>query len=139
MAVNFLGLVQKQRIIRKPYFVGFNTVGQPAPPYSLTNIDIVKRDIINHFNTPVGSRLMMPTFGTHIFKYLFDPFDDYTKNTIISDAVRVVKTDPRVDLVSIDAFQQEQSLIITMDLNFKPESVTQNMFVTFSLKDAGSF
>jgi phage baseplate assembly protein W len=139
MASNQSGLVQQTRITRKPYFVGFNTVGQPYPPYSLTNVEIVKRDINNQFATPMGSRVMLPGFGTNIYDYLFDPFDEYTKNAIIEDAVRVVQSDPRVELVSIDVFQQDQALNIVMILLFKPESITDNMFVTFSLKDKETF
>lgn len=139
MATNQSGPAQKNIITRVPYFVGFNTVGQPLPPYSLTNIDIVKRDINNQFATPMGERLMLPDFGTNIYSYLFDPFDEYTKNAIIEDAVRVVQSDPRVELVNIDVFQQDQALNIILELLFRPESITDSMFVTFSLKDQESF
>ena len=139
MATNQTGLVQQTRITRKPYFVGFNTVGQPNPPYSLTNIDIVKRDINNQFATPMGSRVMLPNFGTRIFEYLFDPFDEYTKSAIIEDAVRVIQSERRVELVNIDTFQEDQSLNVIMTLLFKPESITDNLFVSFSLKDKESF
>ncbi len=133
------GLIQQTLKPRKPYFVGFNTVGQPTPPYSLTNVEIVKRDINNQFATPLGARVMLPIFGTRIYDYLFDPFDEYTKNAIIEDAVRVIQSEPRVELISIDVYQQDQALNIVMVLLFKPESITDNMFVTFSLKDKESF
>lgn len=139
MATNQTGLVQKTQITRRPYFVGFNTVGQLLPPYSLTNIDLVKRDINNHFATPLGARVMLPNFGTRIYDYLFDPFDEYTKNAIIEDAVRVIESEPRVSLVNIDVFQEDQALNILMILLFQPDAVTDNMFVTFSLKDRESF
>jgi len=139
MANNQLGFVQKTQITRKPYFVGFNTVNQPNPPYSLTNIELVKRDLENHFATPMGSRVMLPNFGTRIYDFLFDPFDDYTKNSIIEDAVRVVQSDPRVELVSIDVYQEDQALNIIMVLLFQPEAVTDNLFVAFSLKDKETF
>lgn len=140
MAINSnRGLVQQKIVARKPYFVGFNTVGKINPPYSLTNIDLVKRDINNQFATPMGSRLMLPGFGSRIYDYLFDPFDEYTKNLIIQDAVRVVNDDPRVELVSIDVYQQDQALTIAMVLLFKPESITDSLFVMFSLKDKESF
>ncbi len=139
MASNPSGLVQKTTNNRKPYFVGFNTVNQSYPPYSLTNIELVKRDINNQFATPVGSRVMLPDFGTKIYDYLFDPFDEYTKNAIIEDAVRVIQSEPRVELVSIDVYQQDQALNIVMVLLFKPEAITDNMFVAFSLKDKESF
>jgi uncharacterized protein len=139
MASNQRGLVQKHQITRTPYFVGFNTVGQPNPPYSLTNIDIVKRDINNQFATPLGSRVMLPGFGTNIYNFLFDPFDEYTKNAIIEDAVRVVQSDPRVSLVNIDVFQEDNALNVVMILLFQPESITDSLFVTFTLKDKESF
>jgi len=139
MASNQRGLVQKNIITRKPYFVGFNTVNQPSPPYSMTNINLVKRDILNQFATPLGTRLMLPGFGTNIYSYLFDPFDDYTKNAIIEDAVRVVQDEPRVELVSIDVFQSDQALTIAMVLLFVSESITDSLFATFSLTDKESF
>lgn len=132
---NNRGLVQQQQKTRTPYFVGFNTVDNPNPPYSLTNVELVKRDILNHFATPMGSRVMLPNFGTRIYDYLFDPFDEYTKNAIIEDATNVISSDPRVELVSIDVFQEDQALNVIMNLLFRPEAVTDNLFVTFSLKD----
>jgi phage baseplate assembly protein W len=139
MAPNQKGLVQRNVITRRPYFIGFNTIGQPNPPYSLTNIELVKRDILNHFATPMGARLMLPGFGTRIFEMLFDPFDEYTKNAIIEDAVRVVQSDPRVQLVSIDVFQSDQALTVALELLFVPESITDSLFAIFSLNDKESF
>jgi len=139
MATNQSGLVQQTRITRKPYFVGFNTVGQSNPPYSLTNIELVKRDINNQFATPLGSRVMLPSFGTKIYDYLFDPFDEYTKGAIIADATRVVQSDPRVSLINIDVYQEDQALTVAMVLQFQPESITDSLFVSFTLKDQESF
>lgn len=137
--LNSKGAVQRRISPKKPYFVGFNTIDHPQPPYSLTNIDLVKRDILNHFATPMGSRVMMPEFGTRIYNYLFDPFDEYTKNAIIEDATNVVNSDPRVELLSIDVYQEDQALNIIMNLLFRPESITDNLFVVFSLKDREAF
>ncbi len=136
---NNQGNVQQTRVTRKPYFVGFNTVDQPNPPYSLTNIELIKRDLNNHFATPIGSRVMLPNFGTRIYEYLFDPFDEYTKEAIIQDATRVVQSDPRVTLVDVEVYQEDQALTVAMVLLFQPESVTDNLYVTFSLKDRESF
>lgn len=138
MANNQQGQIQQTRITKKPFFVGFNTVDNTRPPYSLTNIDLVKRDILNHFATPKGARVMLPEFGTRIYEMLFDPFDEYTKNAIIDDAILVVQSDPRVELVNIDVYQEDQTLNIIIVLLFVPEAVTDSMFVTFSLKDKDS-
>ncbi len=138
-SANQKGLVQRTVITRKPFFVGFNTVDQPNPPYTLTNIELIKRDINNQFATPIGSRVMLPGFGSNIYSYLFDPFDEFTKNNIIEDATRVVQSDPRVQLISIDVFQKDQALTVAMVLLFQPESITDSLFVSFSLTDQESF
>ncbi|HEY6435013.1 MAG TPA: GPW/gp25 family protein [Ignavibacteriaceae bacterium] len=139
MGPNQSGQVQKRIVTRRPYFVGFNTVDQRNPPYSLTNIELVKRDINNHFATSMGSRVMLPNFGTRIFELLFDPFDEYTKNAIIEDAVRVISEEPRVQLVNVDVFQEDQALTVALELLFRPESITESMFITFSRKDKEAF
>ena len=144
MATNSQGVVQptstiNKTIVNKPYFVGFNTVDQPNPPYSLTDIELVKRDILNQFQPPMGSRVMLPDFGTNIFSYLFEPFDEITKDAIISDAANVVNSDPRVQLQSLDAYQQDQTLNIIIYLLFVPQNVTDSLYVTFSLQNQNSF
>lgn len=130
------GKIQVRYNTKKPFFTGFSTVERLQAPYSLTNIDLVKRDLLNHFATPLGSRVMLPEFGTRIHDYLFDPFDDYTRNSIMEDVVRVIQTEPRVELVSLDVFKDEHSLNILITLLFKPEAVTQDLYVTFTIADS---
>lgn len=139
MASNQSGLVQKTVKTTKPYFVGFNTVDKLRPPYSLTDIELIKRDISNQFATPIGSRVMLPGFGSNIYSYLFDPFDQYTKEAIIQDAVRVIESEPRVQLVNIDVSQSDQTLTVAMVLLFKPQSITDSLFVSFTQTDRESF
>ena len=135
MAFNKNGLVKEIRTTRTPFFTGFSTVDRNGAPFTLTNVELVKRDLQNHFATPMGSRVMMPKFGTRIYELLFDPFDDYTKNAIIEDAITVIGEEPRVDLVAIDAYRDDQALTLLITLLFKPEQVTEDLYVTFSLKD----
>ena len=139
MAINQTGLLQNSQQTSTPYFIGFSTVDKRSPPYTLTNIDLIKRDLQNQFATPLGSRVMLPNFGSIIHELVFDPLDDYTKNAIIDDATRVVQSDPRVQLISIDAYQSDYALNVVMTLLFNPESVTDNLFVTFSLTDQDAF
>jgi phage baseplate assembly protein W len=138
MALNQSSIVRVITPQNTTYFVGFNTVEQPTPPYSLTNVDLVKRDLLNTFATPLGSRFMLPNFGTNIYSYLFDPFDDITKQAIIEDAINVIQGEPRVQLVSIDAFQQGQTLTIAVILLFQPQALTESLYVTFSTQNQES-
>ena len=66
-------------------FIGFNTVGRLFPPFKLTDVDLVKRDLLNHFNTRRGERVMNPEFGTIIYDLLMDPQDPQTRNALLQE------------------------------------------------------
>ena len=46
-------------------YKGFSTVGRNQK-FRLTDFDLVKQDLINHFNIRKGEKLMNPNFGTVI-------------------------------------------------------------------------
>lgn len=67
----------------------------------LTNIDIVKQDLLNHIFTEKGERLYMPTFGTRIPSLVFEPNDAEVVDIIREDLTAVFKYDPRVKLIDL--------------------------------------
>ena len=44
-------------------FRGFSTVDTVKAPFSLSDMELVKRDLLNEFNTRKGERVMRPNFG----------------------------------------------------------------------------
>lgn len=77
---------------------------------ALTDVDLVKRDLLNHIFTRRGERLMMPNFGTTIPDLLFEPIDDATVDEVRNQLSMVFNYDPRVSLLSM-------SVIPVPDLN----------------------
>ena len=53
---------------------GFSTLVN-AKKYRLTDFELVKQDLINHFNIRKGEKLMKPDFGTVIWDMLFEPVE----------------------------------------------------------------
>lgn len=135
MAIFPVGTIKAKTRTIKPHFIGFSTVDRSVPPFTLTNIELVKRDLMNHFMTPRGSRVMLPTYGTRIYQLLFDPFDSITQQQITDDAVNVVNSDPRVQLVDIDITREEHALSIKMTLRFVPENVTEELIVSYNIRN----
>lgn len=115
----------------KPVYVGFNTVGRISPPFTLTDIELVKQDISNTFHTRKGERLMMPTFGSNIPLYMMDPFDTITEKAIIDDAINVISQDPRVELVNISSSNTLHSMTLTIILFFLPNRNPETLYVEF--------
>lgn len=67
------------------------------------DIDRINHSLFMIFETPKGSRLMLPDFGSDIHKYKFDPLDavllERLRYTITED---VRKWEPRIDLTSVE-------------------------------------
>lgn len=66
--------------------------------FSISDIELVKLDILNHIFTLRGSRVMMPDFGTIIPELVFEPLDSETLETLEEEVKMVIKYDPRVEL-----------------------------------------
>jgi len=69
--------------------------------FALTDLELVKLDLLNHIYTRRGSRVMMPGFGTRIPDLAFEPLDDITLDILEQDLVQVFTFDPRVNLLEL--------------------------------------
>ena len=94
---------------------GFSTYNRPKH-FRITDFELVKQDLINHFNIRKGEKLMNPDYGTVIWDTLFDPLDDDTKNVIVQDVKRIIGSDPRVGAHNVIVTQFESGIQIEIDL-----------------------
>ena len=74
---------------------------QRRKTFEITDIELVKLDILNHLFTRPGSRVMMPNFGSIIPDLTFEPLDEQTVELLEEDLTRVVNFDPRVPLIDL--------------------------------------
>lgn len=74
---------------------------QASKTYKLTDMELVKMDLLNHIFTKRGERVMMPTFGTSIPEMAFEPLDESTLEIIENDLQQVFDYDPRVSLLNL--------------------------------------
>lgn len=70
--------------------------------FTLTDVAIIKRDLLNHLFTRKGSRLNMPNFGTLIPDLIFEPMDDQTLQQVTEEVQYVINYDPRVALLDMN-------------------------------------
>lgn len=69
--------------------------------FSVTDIELVKLDLLNHIFTRKGDRVMMPNFGTRIPDLAFEPLDGITLGILEEDLRAVFEFDPRVELLAL--------------------------------------
>ena len=60
-------------------YKGFSTKDRIRPPYTLTNGEAVKTDLLNELYTRKGERVMRPNYGTSIYDLIMNPLDDYVE------------------------------------------------------------
>ena len=84
--------------------------------FELTDVELVKLDLLNHIFTSRGSRVMMPTFGTVIPELVFEPLDEQTTEILEDELRTVFDFDPRVEIVSLDLVIQEDQYTVTVSV-----------------------
>lgn len=117
-------------------FVGYSTVETNSKNQQFADIPLVKRDLLNHFNTIPGERVMMPTWGCAIWQLLFEPFDEAVKDSVVSECVKVVESDGRCSINSIVVNEYNQGISVQMELLYQPYNVLDTFSVNFDRRAA---
>ena len=112
-------------------YKGFSTVGRDRK-YRLTDFELVKQDLINHFYIRKGEKLMNPNFGTIIWNVLFEPFTEDLKSVIVTDIKAVASYDPRVSFDNIIVTEYDQGIQIELQLRYVPTNQVNVMRLNFN-------
>jgi phage baseplate assembly protein W len=112
------------------FYRGFSTL-VPNKKFRLTDMELIKQDIINHFNIRKGEKLMNPNFGTIIWNVLHEPLTEELKSVITEDIKAIAKYDPRVSFDNIIVTEYEQGLQIVLDLRYLQTNQSNTMSLQF--------
>jgi phage baseplate assembly protein W len=110
---------------------GFSTLVNKKK-YSLTDYALAKQDLINYFNIRKGSKLMQPGFGTIIWDQLFEPLNETTRDIITNDIKRIVKYDPRLQVINISVVEQTNGIQIEISLSYVPSNQADTLLLNFN-------
>ena len=114
----------------KGTYKGFSTVAG-VKSNQLYDLDLIKQDLINHFYTRKGERVMEPDFGSVIWDMLYEPLDETNKEIIVDDCKNIIISDPRVDLKDIYLTESENGLRVDIGINVKPFDQSAQMLLEF--------
>ena len=96
-------------------FIGFNTQ-QQYKKFTLTDFELIKRDLLNAFNIRQGQLPGRPGYGTVLWEYLFENQDVSTQQGIVNEIQRVAGGDPRVYVSNINVYPQTNGMLIELQL-----------------------
>ena len=112
-------------------YKGFSTLSGTRN-FRLTDFDLIKQDIFNHFNIRKGEKLMRPNFGTIIWNVLYEPFTEDLKSVISQDIQAIAAYDPPVSFDNIIITEYDQGIQIELQLRFVVTNQTDTMLVRFN-------
>ena len=82
--------------------VGYTTVNQKNASLRLNDLELAKRDLLNHFHIRKGEKWTQPDFGSNLPLYVFQPLGDSTIELIKDEVYDIVSYDPRFQLADGD-------------------------------------
>ena len=86
----------------EPLYKGYSSFEfESKDTFLLTDVELVKLDLLNHIFTRKGECVKMPTFGTQIPDLAFEPLDQVTLDILYEELQLVFDFDPRVETISI--------------------------------------
>lgn len=121
-----------------PLYRGFSTENfLTNKTLTLTNQELVKRDLLNYIYTIPGERPHMPDFGTRIPLLAFEPLDDKTLTVVREDLRKAVEYDPRLRLIdlAVMAAPDNNAIFAYVDLQYVELDATETLKLEF---DVGS-
>jgi len=96
-------------------YIGFNTIDQNKK-FTLTDFDLIQRDLLNAFNIRQGELPGRPAYGSTIWNYLFENQVEQLQQQIRDEVQRVVGGDPRLFLNDVQVFPQVNGILIQLQV-----------------------
>jgi len=109
---------------------GFSTLSS-SKKFKLTDFELVKQDLQNHFAIRKGEKLMNPEFGTIIWDMLFEPLNEDTKNAIIQDIKKIVANDPRIAVQNVIVTQFDRGLQVELEIIYISTNQVDKLAIQF--------
>jgi len=115
---------------------GISTVNPNNRNFNLYDANLIKQDLINHFQIRKGEKIYNPDFGSIIWNLLYEPLTQEARDAITADVAKIVNSDPRVDIVALTITEQEYGIQVAMTLNYNKYNISETLRFNFD-KDNG--
>jgi phage baseplate assembly protein W len=132
--INSADTVNQATTKQSHFYKGFSSVGDTSFGTRLYDFALVQQDIINHFNTRKGERVMNPNFGCIIWDLLMEPLTNSVRDELTADISQICNNDPRVVPTQIDLTEFETGYLLELTLVLKGTDQSAQLKLTFDQK-----
>jgi len=112
-------------------FVGYSTINQ-YKKFTLTDGELIKRDLLNAFNIRQGTLPGRPAYGSTLLDSIFENQDNTTESSILAEIQRIAGSDPRVYLSSANYYPQQNGVLIELQVQLVPSQTTELLSIFFN-------
>ena len=95
--------------------IGYSTIDR-YKTYTVTDFEIIKQDLSNALNIRQGEMPGRPNVGTSMWSLIYEPQSATTTRAITEEIQRIIAQDPRVEIVELDVFPQENGILLELEL-----------------------
>ena len=124
-------LIKEMESEKVQFYKGFSSVDVANTTSKLFDLDLIKQDMLNVFNTRRGERVMNPMFGSIIWDVLMEPVTPAIKDALNADIRRICTSDPRVVPTQIKLTEYPTGYMVEVTLKLKGTDVSTQMVLTF--------
>jgi phage baseplate assembly protein W len=132
--INQLDTVYQQAPKKNHFYKGFSSINNPDIGNRLFDLDLIKQDIINQFNTRKGERVMNPQFGSIIWDLLMEPLTESTTDALKEDIQTIISADPRVTPSGIKLNEYDNGYLLELTLTLVNTDQSTNLRLAFDQK-----
>ena len=111
-------------------FIGYSTINQ-YKKFTLTDGELVKRDLLNAINIRQGTLPGRPDYGSTLLDYVFENQDTTTERAIIAEIQRIASGDPRIYISDLNYYPQENGVLIELQVQIVPGTTTEQLSIFF--------
>jgi len=113
-----------------PTYRGHSTYNR-IKKYKLTDFELARQDLFNHFHIRKGEKLMNPSFGTIIWDLMFEPFTLSIKDAIAADIKTIVAYDPRLAAQSVNISDFGHGIMVEIEVVYVPTNQIATLAMRF--------
>jgi phage baseplate assembly protein W len=112
-------------------FVGYSTINQ-YKKFTLTDGELVKRDLLNAFNIRQGTLPGRPGYGSTLLDYVFENQDTVTERAILAEIQKIAGGDPRIYISDANYYPQQNGVLIELQVQIVPSTTVERLNIFFN-------
>jgi len=112
-------------------FIGYSTINQ-YKKFTLTDGELVKRDLLNAFNIRQGTLPGRPGYGSTLLDYIFESQDTVTERAILAEIQKIAGGDPRIYISDANYYPQQNGALIELQVQIVPSTTVERLNIFFN-------